>query len=73
MIVSTIEVLTTEAGGVDAGGDNPDATLKEEKVYELAGSGLTLVSALLHGYLLYNLSRSRMTNTSSSSSTADEK
>lgn len=46
IILSSIDLAKTEAGGEETGGDNDGATEREEKAYEVAGAALGLASAM---------------------------
>jgi hypothetical protein len=69
LVVTILQLLDTEAGTPDAGGDNPNASLREESIFEVSGSALALFSASFHSWLLWKLIQSRIPNTT----TSDEK
>jgi hypothetical protein len=51
MGISGANLANTASGGQDAGGDNPNATAREEQAYELGGAFLGLASAVFHATL----------------------
>jgi hypothetical protein len=48
LIVSSVQFSNTSSGGTEAGGDNPNATKKEEIGYEIGGALLGALSCLFH-------------------------
>jgi hypothetical protein len=53
IILSSVQYTNTDSGGTNAGGDNPNATKKEEIAYEIAGATLGLASAMYHVFIVY--------------------
>lgn len=48
LIVSSVQFSKTSSGGAEEGGDNPNATKKEEIGYEIGGALLGALSCLFH-------------------------
>jgi hypothetical protein len=48
LIVSSVQFSNTSSGGANAGGDNPNATKKQEVGYEIGGALLGALSCLFH-------------------------
>jgi hypothetical protein len=51
IITASLDLAKTEAGGGVEGGDNNNATVREEKAYELAGACVGTMSGLFHFFL----------------------
>jgi hypothetical protein len=51
MGISGASLADTASGGQEAGGDNPNATSREEKAYEFGGAFIGFASAVFHAIL----------------------
>lgn len=58
LIVSSVRFSDAESGGAEEGGDNPDATNKEEIGYEIGGAILGAVSCVFHLCMVHRKKRS---------------
>lgn len=51
IVIASLKLSDTAAGGGVSGGDNDNATLQEEYIFELAGASIGLVSSLFHSLM----------------------